>query len=209
MDMIQKTFITIAIFILVGLLGGLGYAMNSKAAPNQIRTPIESGSSTISTDQSQLSKTNTVEVALPKTLRIPKINVTAAIESVGLDKEKKMDVPKEVMNVAWYNLGSKPGKVGNSAVAGHVDTPTGSAAIFYDLKKLQIGDTIEVIDENQKSIKFAVTKIENYKTELFPLDEVFGPTDKKRLNLITCGGTWDKTKKSYSERVVVYSELIE
>jgi sortase A len=203
----KKTIIIVAIFILTGLLGGVGYAMNSQARPvSPVPTKI-AGENTQPVRQNEVTQ-DKKEIGLPQTLRIPKINVNTTIEHVGLDKEKKMDVPKEVMNVGWYNLGPRPGMTGNSAIDGHVDTPTGAPAIFYNLKKLKAGDRIEVVDENNRTHTFAVTDVIDYQTNEFPIQEVFGPTDKTRLNLITCGGIWDKVKKDYSERTVVYSELI-
>ncbi len=63
-------------------------------------------------------------VSFPKILSIPKLEVNAEIETVGLDNKGAMDVPKNAMNVAWYNLGPKPGEKGNAVMAGHLDTIT-------------------------------------------------------------------------------------
>jgi len=41
-----------------------------------------------------------------------------------------------------------------------------------------------------------------------PQVEIFGPTDKKRLNLITCNGEWIQSLKTYSDRLVVFTEQI-
>jgi hypothetical protein len=34
-----------------------------------------------------------------------------------------------------------------------------------------------------------------------------GSNDKAHLNLITCDGVWDVTKKSYSKRLVVFADI--
>ncbi len=44
-------------------------------------------------------------------------------------------------------------------------------------------------------------------TDKFPLQEVFGETDQVRVNLITCGGEWNKEKKEYSERTIIFAEI--
>jgi LPXTG-site transpeptidase (sortase) family protein len=128
-------------------------------------------------------------------------------ESVGMDQQGRMDVPKDVANVAWYQLGVKPGEVGNAVFAGHYDKPDGSPAVFYDLNQLQSGDELIVEDEDGKPLIFIVTEKRVVQLSEFPLQEVFGETEKKRVNLITCGGIWDKAKQEYSERTIIFSEL--
>lgn len=129
------------------------------------------------------------------------------VESVGLDSENKMDVPKNSDNVGWYNLGAKPGQKGSVVMAGHLDKKTGEPAVFYDIKKLKPGDELKITDADDKEFTYLVTKIQSYELSKFPLQEVFGSNDKARLNLITCEGTFDKNSDLYSHRLVVYSEL--
>src|SRR5438128_2185263 len=69
-------------------------------------------------------------ISSPTTIRIPAIHINARVESVGLDSEGHMAVPKVPANVAWYNLGPKPGEDGNAVIDGHIDTITGEPAVF-------------------------------------------------------------------------------
>lgn len=147
-------------------------------------------------------------VAEPISVNIPKIEVHASVESVGMDNQGRMDVPKNEWNVAWYNLGVKPGEKGNAVMAGHLDSQIGPA-VFYNLTNLQAGDLIIVTDKNNRTYTYRVTTEAIYRFDQFPLQEVFGATDKSRLNLITCGGIFNGVTRNYSNRVVVYSELIE
>src|SRR5260221_1494026 len=62
------------------------------------------------------STTPTPLVGIPVEMRIPKLHMDAQIESVGLDSHQRMDVPKKVNDVAWYNLGSKPGEKGSAVI---------------------------------------------------------------------------------------------
>lgn len=147
--------------------------------------------------------------AEPVTLTIQKLGINAQIESVAMDKKGNMDVPRQVMNVAWYNLGARPGEIGNVVIAGHFDTVTGAPAVFFKLATLKAGDSIMVTDADSGSYKYTVVRKENYPYDSFPLQEVFGASSKKRLNLITCEGTFDQNAKNYSHRTVVYAELSE
>lgn len=144
--------------------------------------------------------------ARPVELSIPTIGIKASVGEVGLDTEGRMDVPQSYDMVGWYNLGPYPGEQGNAVIAGHLDSPT-SPAVFYNLSNLTEGDEFTVTDSNGHELIFTVVGKTVYKNEEFPLDEVFGPSDRPRLNLITCDGTFDHTSKLYSHRLVIYSEL--
>lgn len=144
----------------------------------------------------------------PVSFSIPALKLSSiTIESVGLDDESKMDIPEDDNNVAWYNLGVKPGEPGNAVIAGHYDKQSGDPAVFYNIGKLKPGDELIVTDESGKNLTFLVKGIRSYKLEDFPLTEVFGLHDQPRLNLITCEGEYDDSSKLYSHRFVVYSEL--
>lgn len=146
---------------------------------------------------------------LPQKLIIPKLGIDAAVEYVGMDAKGNMDVPKNDNNVAWYELGFKPGSQGNSVIAGHLDTRTGAPAVFYKLETLEKGDRIQVIGTDGSEKEFIVTHKQTYPFNAFPLVEVFGSHEKPRLNLITCEGRYNSSERNYSHRVVIYSELVQ
>lgn len=145
-------------------------------------------------------------VSTPSTLLIPKLKITAPIESVGMNNQGEMAVPQNQWNVAWYNLGPKPGQIGSAVIDGHLDWTTGPA-IFWHLSSLTSGDIIQVIDTQNQTKTFTVTKLVSYNNSDFPLQQVFNTNDKARLNLITCAGTFNRSQQNYTKRLVVYSEL--
>lgn len=146
---------------------------------------------------------------IPVTLTIPKLAIEADVESVGLDSNGDMDVPQDADNVAWYNLGYKPGEKGSAVIAGHFDKVSGAPAVFYDLEKLSIGDRVITKDKTGETTTFTVVRLATYPDDMFPLQEVFGQSQKSMLNLITCDGKWNKDTNSYSHRTVVYTEMSE
>lgn len=160
------------------------------------------------TEQS-VASLQTKQFEVPVKLLIPELAIEARIESVGMDSKGRMDVPKDADNVAWYNLGYKPGEKGNAVIAGHFDKATGAPAVFYQLEKLQKGDRIMTVDEKGQTVTFVVVRTTTYPDNTFPVQEVFGEAQKPMLNLITCDGEWNNTTKSYSHRTVVYAEMIE
>lgn len=147
-------------------------------------------------------------IAKPKTLMIKTLGVTADIEEVGQDKKGNMDVPSAPDTVAWYRLGVLPGEQGNAVLAGHVDDETGKPAIFANLKKITKGDKIYVTDKNNISRTFIVVDKKVYPYDASPIETIFGATTSAQLNLITCQGEWDTKRKTYKERLVVFSQLV-
>jgi sortase (surface protein transpeptidase) len=126
-----------------------------------------------------------------------------------MDAAGRMDVPKKDTDVAWYNLGYRPGEKGGAVIDGHLDKASGAPAVFWDLKKLSPGDELSVTDANGHQLTFAVVRTVSYAWNQLPIKEVFGASSVPMLNLITCQGTWDTTKKNYSNRMVVYAQLKE
>lgn len=204
----MRLFINIwvlAIFVIFGILGGFVYTRYAQPV-NEVQVPVQE----VLTEQTFRpipSEEPEIDVTKPKTLTVPKINIQAAVEEVGVDSEGKMDVPKGVYNVGWFNLGFKPGEKGSAVLAGHLDTVTGAPAVFYYLEQMAVGDQVIMTDENGKNLTFEVTRIVSYPFDRVPLEEIFGSSDKPRVNLITCVGTWDVGTRNYSERLVVYTEL--
>ncbi|MCL4397904.1 class F sortase [Patescibacteria group bacterium] len=146
-------------------------------------------------------------VADPARLVISKIGVNAAIEPVGLDKNGNMGVPTNIYNAGWYALGPKPGQIGQAVIDGHLNTPELQPNIFWNLKKLQPGDIVTILDTSGQQYNFIVQKVVSENTVDFPIQKIFGPASRPQLNLITCDGVWSNQKGTYSQRVVVYTDL--
>jgi sortase A len=144
----------------------------------------------------------------PVELRIEKIDVTARFEYVGVTPEGNMDAPRGWNNVAWYQPGAVPGSRGSAVIAGHYDAPHGPA-IFYRLNRLEPGDRITITTEHREELVFEVTETEVVHVDDAPLDRIFGRTDDRNLNLITCDGIWDHGVGMYDKRLIVYSTLVE
>ncbi len=143
----------------------------------------------------------------PRRLRIPVLGINAAVEQVGLDNKNRMDVPRNIWNVAWYKLGPQPGQRGNAVIDGHLDGPY-SAAVFWNLSKLVPGNKIYVQDDKGQEKVFEVFDIATYAFDKAPLDRIFGPSNDAQLNLITCNGTFDQGTANYDKRFVAYARLV-
>lgn len=148
-------------------------------------------------------------VGIPVNLKIPRLNIDAPVEVVGLDQTGKMDVPKSGGVVGWYGLGYKPGEKGGAVIAGHYDLATGAPAIFYYLDSLEVGDDIFVTDDKGIVYQFKVADKKTFSFDQVPLSEVFANGSYPGLNLITCEGIFNLSTRNYSQRTVIYSRLVE
>ena len=145
---------------------------------------------------------------IPIKIKIPAIGVDTFVEGVGQTKTGAMDVPKDVWNVAWYNLGPHPGEHGSSVIAGHLDSTTGPA-IFWHLNDLQDGAKIYVTDATKRQLEFAVVKKTIFDAyDKTAIEKIFDFKSEPMLNLITCNGTYDRKAQNYSNRLVVYAKFV-
>lgn len=146
-------------------------------------------------------------LASPTRLVIPGISVDADIEQVGVTPSGEMGVPNSAVRVGWFKLGPRPGEKGSAVMAGHFDGENGEPGVFMNLHKVKKGDKVIVEDGKGNSIVFIVRESRTYNSGY--ADEVFNSTDSAHLNLITCDGLWHGTEKSYSKRLVVFTDQSE
>ena len=142
----------------------------------------------------------------PTRLRIKTIDVDAPLEKLDLDGRGQLNPPKTYTKPGWWRGGIPPGDIGAAVVAGHVDSYTGPA-VFYRLHALKSGDIVE-IQRGGVWIRFAVTSVQRYPKDRFPGVKVYKPTPGAELRLITCGGEFDRDRRSYRDNIVVSAILV-
>jgi LPXTG-site transpeptidase (sortase) family protein len=144
---------------------------------------------------------------IPIHLRIPKISVDAKIDSAGITSDGAVSASKGPADVAWFDLGPRPGDNGSAVIVGHYGKwKNGEGSVFDDLSKLIPGDKVYVEDEKGTTVSFVVRELRTYdRNENVP--EVFSSDDgKAHLNLITCKGVWIEVERTYSNRLIVFAD---
>jgi LPXTG-site transpeptidase (sortase) family protein len=139
----------------------------------------------------------------PTRLKVKAIGLDTSLETLKLGKNGELIPPKSFPKAGWYADGTLPGDTGPAVIAGHVDSKRGPA-VFYKLRELTKGDRIEVVRGGQ-TVRFTVTSTAWYPKTTFPTNEVYGPTPDRQLRLITCGGVFDRSLRSYKDNLVVYA----
>lgn len=145
-------------------------------------------------------------LGIPVNLKIPNINIDADVESVGLTAKGAVDTPKSFTNVAWFNLGPRPGEEGSSVIDGHSGWKKGIQSVFDNLYKIKKGDKVSVTDEKGEIITFVVTNFRTYNLKDDATDIFTSNDGKAHLNLITCVGHWNVGQKSPNDRFVVFTD---
>ncbi|MVU76391.1 class F sortase [Nocardia sp. ET3-3] len=142
----------------------------------------------------------------PVSFNIASIQTSGSLIAVGLNDDGSVQVPADYKQAGWYQKGPAPGEQGSAVILGHVDSYKGEG-IFFTLKKVKPGDLIDVTRADGKTAHFKVTDVRMYKKSEFPDQLVFGPRGGATLQVVTCGGNFDKAAKSYESNVVVFSSL--
>lgn len=146
---------------------------------------------------------------LPNPVRvvIPAISTAANIIPVGVEREGVMQTPP-ARTAGWYKLGPVPGAPGPAVIVAH-SYFNHERDVFYNLKRLQPGDEIQVYDGSGDVAVFVVdSKEEILKTEL-PTERIWNNTSEPVIRLITCGGAFDPETRHFLSNVVVYGHLVE
>ena len=151
-----------------------------------------------------------LSASIPTTITISRIGVRAKILALGVNSDNTVEVPPldRALNAGWYKLGPSPGQIGNAVITGHVDSPKTGPAVFFRLRKLRPNDTITVSRADRSEVTFRVDRVQAYPKKAFPTELVYGPTTSASLRVITCGGTFDRQKRSYTHNVIVFATLV-
>jgi len=146
----------------------------------------------------------TADMAKVSRIIIPKINVNAALETKGLDENKKMEDPSTATKVAWYKFDFD--SEGNKVFAGHLNK-NGKPAIFANLKELKKDDVIFL---RIRGVYFAYSVVDNIPYEVnYPFfDNLVRSSKLDLITLITCDGEFVNDEIDYSHRRVVRATRI-
>lgn len=147
------------------------------------------------------------KVPAPVRLVIPAIGVSSRLIRLGIRSNNTLQVPVSAAIAGWFTGGPRPGAVGASIIAGHIDSYSGPG-VFFRLRELHRGQGVYVTRANGSVARFRIIAVRTYAKDRFPTAKVYGPVPDPELRLITCGGQFDYATGSYLSNVVVYAVLV-
>lgn len=171
--------------------------------PRAVSPPTTSASSTTVT--TTRGPTAQVTPAPPSSVAIPAIGVRASVLPVHA-VDGVLGVPEDPRELGWWADGATAGAAtGTVVLDGHVDSAVSGEGALFDLTRLQIGDAVVVTTTPGQTVRFVVTARRRYlKVDGLPAD-LFRTDGPPRLVLITCGGPFDRSARSYLDNIVVFA----
>ena len=182
----------------------------SHAAPAAGRSAVAGATSTTSARPTRTTEVRNFPVgswrrlpqSAPVRLEVPAIGVSSSLVRLGLNADGTMQVPGDFQVAGWFTGAPQPGQLGPAVIAGHVDSRTGPA-VFYRLRDLRPGDEVRVVRADHRVVRFQVDALASYPKQALPDDAVFGATTTPALRLITCAGTFDRSRHDYRDNLVL------
>lgn len=159
----------------------------------------------------------------------PQGQIKATIVGVGVTEPNAMDAPEGPLGnpvwqqAYWFRGSAIPGARSTALIAGHIDGPRGSAALFGRLGELKPGDPIVVHDtRNGLNVVFSVTSAQSFSldqtldhavlNQIYGVGPVAGTVPQRsvdglsHLTLITCAGTF--TNGTHDHRLAVFATRV-
>jgi sortase A len=146
----------------------------------------------------------------PRRITIPRLGINARVKPLDLKANNVLDAPASIYDAGWYEHSAKPGENGATLIDGHVHGLT-KRGIFYNLKKLDVGDEIEIERGDGKIFKYSVIRKQSYDRNAMDMASALVSIDPSLpgLNLITCDGPLDKKNNTYEDRLLIQAVLVD
>jgi sortase (surface protein transpeptidase) len=200
------------VVLVVGIRGQEHAPQPSPAASTtQASAPVAGAAGTASsTSASHAPQGPVLPRSTPVSLKIPAIGVTSSLLQLGLNKDRTVQVPplSKDSKAGWYTGSPTPGELGPSLLLGHVDSAEYGPGVFFKLGALHQGDTVDVTRADSTVAVFRIDRVASFPKDHFPTLEVYGDTSNAQLRLITCGGKFDFSARSYESNIVVFASLL-
>ena len=145
--------------------------------------------------------------AAPVRLRIPAVRIDTALQRLGRAADRTVEVPTDFGVAGWFADGPRPGQNGPAVILGHVDSRNGPG-VFYPLAGLAPGSEVLVDRADGTTAAFRVNGVATVPKTGFPTEQVYGPTLRSSLRLVTCGGPFDHAAGSYRDNVIVSADPV-
>jgi len=196
------------LLIAIGISIYLCYPFKKEDIPEETYKPIDIITSSVDIPSEEIPTEFSVAPDLPKVITIPAISVKGYIQSVGIDQENRIAVPSNVHLAGWYINSVRPGENGLSIMDGHKDGTT-LGGIFKNVEKLKNGDELSIEYGDGTIKEFKVVDVKKVSIE-DAFDLMYEKRDEidRQLNLVSCGGRYNKEERTYDDRIIVISEGI-
>jgi hypothetical protein len=142
----------------------------------------------------------------PAQLSVPELGIEAEVLRTWMDGSASLVVPEDVLVTGWFD-GSRrlDASYGSTVIVGHRDSAVQGTGALYAVEELPVGASITVTDRSGSPHDFIVDSVEFIDKDSLPQEapRIFTHRGPYRLVLITCGGAFDESIRSYESNVVI------
>ncbi len=203
--------VVLAVVFLVGIATGVAVVRPDRGSSSPpVGKPVGAPGSPQAADlpaPSDLPTTQEPQLPVGMSVEIPSIGVQSELIGLHIQPDNSLGVPADFGVAGLWTEGAAPGTPGPAIVVGHVNSVNGPA-VFARLHDLQPGASVVIRKADGSALTYAVERSDQYAKSSFPTAVVYGATAAPTLRLITCGGTFDRTRREYTDNVVVFAHLV-
>jgi len=203
--------VVLAVVFLIGIATGVAVVAPDRGSSSPpVRNPIgpPGASQTAALPApSDLPTDQGPQLPVGMSVEIPSIGVKSELIGLHIQPDGYLGVPADFGVAGLWTEGAVPGTAGPAIVVGHVNSVKGPA-VFSRLNDLRPGATVVIRKADGSALTYAVERSDQYAKSSFPTEVVYGATAGPTLRLITCGGTFDRARREYTDNVVVFAHLV-
>ena len=139
---------------------------------------------------------------VPQRLLVESLSIDAPLVTTVIDADDALVPPQDPAQLAWWR-GVRPGEgAGSVLVAGHLDARRYGQGPLARIVRLDPGDRAVLTGPAGARATYVVRGVETFDKDALPAAELFSTGGSERLVLVTCGGTYDRDRRSWDSNVV-------
>ncbi|MEU3287942.1 class F sortase [Streptomyces longwoodensis] len=143
-------------------------------------------------------------LAAPTRLLLPRLDLSAAVDPVGVADDGRVAVPPDPRRVGWYRFSPRPGASGGSSViVGHVDSDDRGLGVLVVLSEVRAGDQVTVERADGSRVDYRVVSRRTVAKEALAASGAFRSEGPAVLTLVTCTGPYLPDRGGYRNNLVV------
>ena len=140
----------------------------------------------------------------PVWVDIESVGVTGAgVRDVGVQPNGELEIPG-AREIGWYRWSPSPGQAGSAVLAAHI-AYDGTDGVFRHLDDVDVGALVTIGYDDGSVREFEIIEKSQYPKDELPFDRIFAKDGDPVVALVTCGGTFNRTLRSYDDNVVAYA----
>lgn len=145
----------------------------------------------------------------PRAIYIDTLHIKARTLPMTIHSNGAMQAPINIYDAGWYTGASRPGEQGAVVVVGHASGPTREGLFAY-IDTLNMGDVVRVERGDGNQFWYKVIEKKTVALDLVDMTELLKPHEgSEGLNMMTCGGSWNAKRKTYMQRIMVFTRRIQ